>query len=94
MFYELSTCWALHYFSNLGIQLDATSLISCPSSIFTQYLLITTKPKALLCKTINSSGGIWRSNVETLNYFSEDSEQYPYRCHYLSQKFKISHIAP
>jgi len=78
MSYERSTCWALHYFSNLRIQLNTTILISCPSSVFTQYLLIMTKPKALLCKTITSSGGIWRFNVETLNYFSEDSEQYPY----------------
>ena len=52
------------------------------------------KAKSPALQKLTLSGGIWRSNAETLNYFSLDSGQYPYRCHYLSQKFKIFHNAP
>lgn len=53
-------CWALRYFSKLGLRWDIASLISCSTLILTWHLLfvtVTTKNPALqICDLIRRNG--------------------------------------
>lgn len=56
MSYELSTCWALYYFSDLEIQLNTTILITVPH-LFSPILDYHSKAKDTALQRYNFSPG-------------------------------------